>query len=37
MIPPARSPQQRKADTLRRLEQDTDAWVATADPDSGTM
>ena len=36
MTPPARTPQQRKADTLRRLEQDTDAWVATADPGSGT-
>jgi len=36
MTPPARTAQQRKADTLRRLEQDTDAWVATADPGSGT-
>jgi Pyridoxamine 5'-phosphate oxidase len=36
MTPPARTPQQRKADTLRRLERDTDAWVATADPGSGT-
>jgi len=32
----ARALQQRKADTLRRLEHDTDAWVATADPGSGT-
>jgi hypothetical protein len=36
MTPPARTAQQRKADTLRRLENDTDAWVATADPGSGT-
>ena len=36
MTPPARTRQQRKADTLRRLERDTDAWVATADPRSGT-
>ena len=36
MTPPARTPQQRKADTLRRLEHHTDAWVATADPGSGT-
>ena len=36
MIPPARTPQQRQADTLRRLEHDTDAWVATAEPGSGT-
>jgi nitroimidazol reductase NimA-like FMN-containing flavoprotein (pyridoxamine 5'-phosphate oxidase superfamily) len=28
--PPARSPEQRKQDTLRRLEQDVDLWVATA-------
>ncbi|MFJ4621758.1 pyridoxamine 5'-phosphate oxidase family protein [Streptomyces sp. NPDC088812] len=27
---PARSPQQRKQDTLHRLEHDVDAWVATA-------
>ena len=33
---PTRTLQQRKADTLRRLERDTDAWVATADPGSGT-
>lgn len=31
MVPP-RSPQQRKQDTLHRLEHDIDAWVATADP-----
>jgi hypothetical protein len=36
MTPSARSPQQRKQDTLRRLEQDIDAWVATADGESGT-
>lgn len=36
MTPPARTPEQRKQDTLIRLEQDIDAWVATADPESGT-
>jgi hypothetical protein len=36
MAPPARSAQQRKADTLRRLENDVDTWVATADPATGT-
>ncbi len=36
MIPPARTLQQRKQDTLDRLEQDVDAWVATADPATGT-
>ena len=36
MTAPARAPQQRKADTLRRLENDADAWVATADPATGT-
>jgi Pyridoxamine 5'-phosphate oxidase len=36
MTPPARTPQQRKADTLDRLETDVDTWVATADPGSGT-
>jgi hypothetical protein len=36
MTPPARTPQQRKADTLRRLENDVDTWVATADPATGT-
>jgi nitroimidazol reductase NimA-like FMN-containing flavoprotein (pyridoxamine 5'-phosphate oxidase superfamily) len=34
--PPPRTPQQRKQDSLRRLEQDVDAWVATADPASGS-
>src|SRR5437588_309012 len=29
--PPARGPEQRKQDTLRRLEEDVDLWVATAD------
>jgi hypothetical protein len=36
MKPPARTAQQRKADTLRRLENDVDTWVATADPATGT-
>ena len=36
MTPPARSPIQRKHDTLRRLEDDVDLWVATADPERGT-
>ena len=36
MPPPARAPQQRKQDTLDRLGRDVDAWVATADPGSGT-
>ncbi|MER6676620.1 pyridoxamine 5'-phosphate oxidase family protein [Streptomyces sp. NPDC000983] len=31
--PPARSPKQRKLDTLHRLEHDEDLWVATAGPD----
>jgi hypothetical protein len=31
MNPPARTPRQRRQDALNRLEQDTDAWVATAD------
>jgi hypothetical protein len=35
MTPPARTAQQRRADTLRRLENDVDTWVATADPASG--
>ena len=35
MTPPARTAQQRKADTLRRLENDVDTWVATADPATG--
>ncbi|MFF8726718.1 pyridoxamine 5'-phosphate oxidase family protein [Streptomyces sp. NPDC015171] len=33
---PARSTEQRKKDTLRRLEDDVDVWVATAGPDGGT-
>src|SRR5436190_15487846 len=36
MAPPPRTPHQRKQDTLHRLEQVIDAWVATADPASGT-
>jgi Pyridoxamine 5'-phosphate oxidase len=32
MAPPARSAQQRKQDTLDRLENDEDAWVASAGP-----
>jgi len=36
MNPPPRTPQQRKRDTLDRLEHDVDAWVATADVGSGT-
>ncbi|MEE6310828.1 pyridoxamine 5'-phosphate oxidase family protein [Plantactinospora veratri] len=32
MTPPPRPPERRKEDTLRRLEQDVDAWIATADP-----
>ncbi|WP_405905100.1 pyridoxamine 5'-phosphate oxidase family protein [Streptomyces sp. NBC_00828] len=34
--PPARTPKQRKQDTLNRLEHDEDTWVATADGDGGT-
>lgn len=34
MAPP-RTPQQRKRDTLDRLESDVDAWVATADAEHG--
>ena len=30
MNPPARTPEQRRKDTLHRLEHDEDAWVATA-------
>lgn len=33
--PPARSAEQRRKDSLARLENDVDLWVATADPDSG--
>lgn len=36
MNPPARSPSQRQQDSLARLEQDVDVWVATADAGSGT-
>ena len=36
MTPPPRTPEQRKRDTLDRLEHDVDAWVATADGASGT-
>jgi len=36
MTPPARTAQQRKVDTLRRLSSDVDTWVATADPATGT-
>jgi pyridoxamine 5'-phosphate oxidase-like protein len=36
MAPPARTPSQRKHDTLNRLDHDTDAWVATAGPANGT-
>jgi hypothetical protein len=32
-MPPVRSLQERRKDTLHRLEHDIDAWVATADPD----
>jgi hypothetical protein len=31
MTPPPRTPRQRRRDALARLEQDVDAWVATAD------
>jgi hypothetical protein len=33
---PPRSAQQRKQDTLERLEKEVDAWVASADPATGT-
>jgi hypothetical protein len=36
MNPPARPAKQRKQDTLARLERDVDAWVASADPATGT-
>lgn len=36
MKAPARTPKQRKQDTLDRLENDVDAWVATADGVGGT-
>src|SRR5690348_1198864 len=32
MTPPARTPEQRKHDTLNRLDHDIDAWVATVGP-----
>jgi hypothetical protein len=35
MMPPARTPEQRKRDTLDRLAHDVDAWVATADAAGG--
>ncbi|WUI03294.1 pyridoxamine 5'-phosphate oxidase family protein [Spirillospora sp. NBC_00431] len=35
MPPPARTPEQRKRDVLERLGRDVDAWVATADPETG--
>ncbi|MFI0481343.1 pyridoxamine 5'-phosphate oxidase family protein [Actinomadura sp. 9N215] len=35
MLPPARTPEQRKRDVLDRLGRDVDAWVATADPRAG--
>ncbi|MGI5430515.1 pyridoxamine 5'-phosphate oxidase family protein [Streptomyces sp. CA-179760] len=34
--PPVRGAEQRKKDTLHRLDHDVDAWVATADSASGT-
>jgi hypothetical protein len=36
MTPPPRPPRQRRRDALDRLEQDVDAWVATADPTGRT-
>ena len=36
VTPPPRSRRQRQEDALRRLEQDVDAWVATAGEDGGT-
>ena len=36
MTPAARTPAQRRRDTLDRLEHDVDAWVATADARGGT-
>ncbi|HEX7472223.1 MAG TPA: pyridoxamine 5'-phosphate oxidase family protein [Candidatus Limnocylindrales bacterium] len=35
MTPAARPPEQRKRDTLDRLEHDVDAWVATGDREGG--
>ncbi|MBG0827388.1 pyridoxamine 5'-phosphate oxidase family protein [Planomonospora sp. ID67723] len=34
-MPAPRTPQQRLKDTLHRLENDIDVWVATADPETG--
>src|SRR3954471_10238286 len=36
MTPDPRNPEQRKADSLNLLEQEVDAWVATADQANGT-
>ncbi len=36
MTAPPRTGEQRRDDVLNRLENDVDAWVATADPESGT-
>src|SRR4051812_35427967 len=36
MTPAARTPEQRKEDSLKLLEREVDAWVATADQASGT-
>ncbi|WP_242892986.1 pyridoxamine 5'-phosphate oxidase family protein [Actinomadura litoris] len=36
MTPPARTSDQRKRDTLHRLDHDVDTWVGTADPAGGT-
>jgi hypothetical protein len=35
MLPPARTLEQRRQDSLHRLEHDIDAWVATADGERG--
>lgn len=36
MPDPARTPEQRKHDTLHRLAHDVDAWIATADAEGGS-
>lgn len=36
MLPPPRTPRQRKQDVLDRLDRDVDAWVATADSVTGS-
>ncbi len=36
MTPAPRTSEQRKHDALSRLEHDIDAWVSTADAESGT-